>query len=128
MKALPLPVALTCLALAAACGKKQASDEGGAADSLRAPAVADSTIEHTVQQGLDADPRLDRPHVELVVHSRGGEVWLVGTVPTRREMQFAREVANSAYGVQDVVLDSLTVLSEHAGEAADTLHGKGATR
>ncbi|MDX1661247.1 MAG: BON domain-containing protein [Gemmatimonadota bacterium] len=109
--------ALLSLVLAAlvACG-------GGAEEAEEAPVdttaqddvqfVPDSTIEREVTTRLDADPRFDKEGVDIEVHARDGNVTLLGTVPTRMEMSFAREVAISAPGVRKVFLDSLEILSE----------------
>lgn len=109
------PWILPLLALALACG-------GGGDEAEEAPAdttaqdqvqfVPDSVILQDVTTRLSADPRLDAEGVEIEVHAVDGEVTLLGSVPTRREMQIAREVAISAPGVKRVYLDSLRVLSD----------------
>lgn len=95
------------------CGK--GPDEGDGADMAAtevARFVPDTTIQRDVQDRLDADPRLQKDGVEIRVHSEEGEVTLVGTVPSRYELQMAREAAMSAPGVKKVYLDSLEVASE----------------
>lgn len=114
---------LLSLLILVACG-------GGAEEPEEAPAdttageevmfVPDSTIEREVRTRIDADPRFDKEGVDLQVRVRDGNVTLVGTVPTRMELSFAREVALSAPGVDRVFLDSLEVLSEPKEEEPTT--------
>lgn len=117
------PYALLSLLILVACG-------GGAEEPEEAPAdttageevmfVPDSTIEREVRTRIDADPRFDKEGVDLEVRVSDGNVTLVGTVPTRMELSFAREVAISAPGVDKVFLDSLEVLSEPKEEEPKT--------
>lgn len=109
--------ALLALALAGllACGGAEEAEEPAPADTAAQDEVMfvpDSTIERDVQARIDADPRFDKEGVEIEVRARDGNVTLLGTVPTRMEMSFARQVAISAPGVRNVFLDSLKVQSE----------------
>lgn len=108
---LALPLAFT----ATACGgggEEAPAEDAGNGELERAVVVPDSTLEKDIQARFDADPRLDAEGVDLSVRSEEGEVTLLGTVPTRKEMSVAREVANSVLGVERVWVDSLEVLSE----------------
>jgi len=102
------------LSIATACGG--GGDEPTLEDvpepEPRGIVVPDSTIETDITARLEADPRLDVEGVDLRVRSEDGEVTIIGTVPSRKEMSIAREVANSVLGVQRVWLDSLLVESE----------------
>jgi len=102
------------LSIAAACG---GGGEAPPAEEAPEPeprgiVVPDSTIETDILTRFEADPPLDVEGVDLRVRSEDGEVTIIGTVPSRKEMSIAREVANSVLGVQRVWLDSLLVESE----------------
>lgn len=106
--------------LVACGGGAEEAEEASPADTTAREEVMfvpDSIIEREVRDRLDADPRFDAEDIDIEVHVQDGNVTLVGTVPTRREMSFAREVAVSAPGVHEVFLDSLVVLSEPRPEA-----------
>lgn len=102
------------LSIAAACGGggEEPRLEEAAEPEPRGIVVPDSTIETDILARFEADPRLDVEGVDLRVQSEDGEVTIIGTVPSRKEMSIAREVANSVLGVQRVWLDSLLVESE----------------
>jgi osmotically-inducible protein OsmY len=106
------------LALDGCRREEEAPEETGEAEGLVVP---DTTIMREIGTRLDADPRLDDPDIVLEPHSDEGEVTLIGTVPSRRELSIAREVAMSTPGVKAVWLDSVRVLSEQtAPQDADT--------
>ncbi|CAN5118478.1 hypothetical protein BH18GEM1_BH18GEM1_06340 [soil metagenome] len=121
----PFRMALIALAVgsAPACsgGETEEAPEAAPIAEETVPVVADSIIERDVQSRLDIDPRLDVEDVEIVTHSTGQEVTLVGQVPTRLEWSIAREVAQSTPGVKTVYLDSLNVLSEQQGGPTGTV-------
>lgn len=116
--------ALLSLLVLVACGGGAEEPEEAPADTTAAGEevmfVPDSTIEREVRTRIDADPRFDKEGVDLQVRVRDANVTLVGTVPTRMELSFAREVALSAPGVDKVFLDSLEVLSEPKEEEPKT--------
>lgn len=106
--------------LVACGGGAEEADEAAPADTTgreQVMFVPDSIIEREVRNRLDADPRFDVEDIDIEVHVQDGNVSLVGKVPTRREMSYAREVAGSAPGVHEVFLDSLEVLSEPKRDA-----------
>ena len=110
--ALALPLALAVPACGG--GGDEAPDDDDATEETERTGVVvpDSTLERDIQARFDADPRLDGEEIDLSVRSEDGQVTILGTVPTRKEMSIAREVANSVLGVERVWVDSLEVLSE----------------
>lgn len=110
-----IPLAALAAALTVGCGGDDAdeapivSDTTGADDVMSVP---DSTIDRELAERIAADPRLAGEGVDVTVRSEDGYVWLLGSVPTRFEMSIAREVAFSAPGVQNVIMDSLVIESE----------------
>lgn len=111
------PSLVLAAAAALACGKgggEQAPAADSTAQEEAVMSVPDSTIVRNLQASLSSDPRLSKEGVDIAVHADGGNVTLVGSVPTRYEMAIAREVALSSPGVRNVYLDSLKVLSEAA--------------
>lgn len=108
-----LPLALA----AVACGGEEAPPEDAETEEPERTGVVvpDSTLEQDIQGRFEADPRLDVDGVELSVRSEDGQITILGTVPTRKEMSIARDVANSVLGVERVWVDSLQVLNETSG-------------
>lgn len=110
--ALPLAVA----AVACGGGAEEAPEDAETQEPERTGVVVpDSTLEQDIQARFEADPRLDVDGVDLDVRSEDGQVTILGTVPTRKEMSIAREVANSVLGVEQVWVDSLQILNETSG-------------
>lgn len=112
---LPLVLCLVLVIALSACrrGGEEAPEEVAPAPGLVVP---DTTIVREVNTRIDVDPRLDDPEIQLEAHSIGGEVTLVGQVPTRRELDIAREIAASTPGVRQVWLDSVRVLADEPRE------------
>lgn len=91
-------------------------EEAVPSDAEQIMQVPDSIIERDVIQRLEADPRLDVEGVAVEAHSVGGDVTVVGQVPTRQEMGIVRQTVLSVPGVHNVFLDSVEVLSEFSDE------------
>lgn len=94
-----------------ACAREEPEEAADAALEEPLIVVADSVIEAELRDRFDSDPRLDGDETVVTVRSEEQDVTLTGSVPTRREWSFVRELTQSTPGVRSVV-DSIVIESD----------------